>query len=318
MLKTLLFFVLAALTGIYSQEVHAGACCGGGLSSASLITGDEQARVSLAFSARAALADASETGALAFRGNDGLHEDQNLLLVDGSRLLSDRLQVGAHFEAASQAIHFTGEPQEPSTGVGDFRVNAGYEFLPEYTYSEWKPRGFAWVGLVLPTGKSIHETFEPSEALGEGFFTPTLGILFVKRWERWDAAASAEGRLSIGRKFEQELSPDFTSLSILGTQLGLGGLATVGYSPGAGDFRLGARIEPLWRSGRTVDVDGFESQTAERSMVSFGADFTWMFGPQSSLTASYTDQTFFGARGLAQNSVLSRTVGVALSHRWDR
>lgn len=304
---------------LLSQPSHAGACCGGGLSSASLITGDEQARMNLGLSTRAVAADVGADGKLAQRDSNSPSETQQSASLDGSLVFADRFQAGARIDTSMQAVTTPGLASgAPAMGMGDLKMNVGYEFLPEWTYSAWKPRGYIWTGITAPTGVSIHETLDPAEALGEGFWTPAAGVVLVKRWEQWDATASLEGRLSLGRTFTLNYDDGFASTSAFGNQPGLSGLFSLGFSPGGGNLRFGARVEPQWRAARTVINDGIEGKTGERRITSLGADITWMFQGNHSLTVAYTDQTFLGISGLASNAALSRTLALSLSHRFDR
>jgi|GEM_PF-1138289 len=315
-LLLVLWIALAALP----RPTQAGACCGGGLTSASLITGDEQARFGLSVAARTVVADALSSGALSPRSTGSISESQTLAALEGSLILADRFQIGARLEGSAQTLAIPGEESStpPAVGLGDIRLNSAFEFLPEWSYSSWKPRGYIWAGVLLPTGRSIHETLDPAEALGEGFLTPSAGVLFVKRWQQWDATASVELRSSLGRSFEQDLGAGFVSRSDFGPQFGWNGLLALGYSPGAGKLRLGARLEPQWRGERTVDVDGIGSQTASRRITALGADITWMLPGTTAITAAFTDQSAFGLSGLSSNAALSRTLAVLLSHRLDR
>jgi hypothetical protein len=315
-----LLVALFAATAALPSTVRAGACCGGGLTSASLITGDERARFGLSFASRSVVADALNSGSLSPRSKDSPSETQNIAALEGSLILADRFQLGGRLEGSSQSLTFPGDFQtpSPSVGLGDIRLNSAYEVLPEWSYSPWKPRGYIWAGVLLPTGRSIHEALNPAEAMGEGFLTPSAGVLFVKRWQQWDATASLELRQSLGRTFEQDLGGGFVSRSSYGSQYGWNGLLALGYSPGAGRLRLGARLEPQWRAERSVEVDGIASQTGSRRITALGADITWMLPGTTQLTAALTDQTALGLSGLASNAALSRTVALLISHRLDR
>jgi hypothetical protein len=111
------------------------------------------------------------------------------------------------------------------------------------------------MGITAPTGVSLHETLNPAEALGEGFWVPAAGVVLVKRWEQWDATASLEGRLSLGRSFTLSFDDEFTSTSQFGNQIGVGGLIAVGFSPGGGNLRFGARLEPQRDPGTAHHLD---------------------------------------------------------------
>ena len=320
LLFALITLALITASAALPRPSFAGACCGGGLTSASLITGDERARFGLSIASRAVVADALSSGSLSPRTDESPSETQNIAALEGSMILADRFQLGLRLEGSSQSFTFSGDADTPapSMGWGDIRFNTAYEFLPEWTYSPWKPRGYLWAGMLLPTGRSIHETLNPSEAMGEGFLTPSLGVLFIKRWQQWDATASLELRQALGRTFEQDLGGGFVSSSAFGNQLGWNGLLALGYSPGAGRLRLGARIEPQWRAERSVEVDGIASQTVARRITALGADITWMLPGTTQLTAAFTDQTALGLSGLASNAALSRTLALLISHRLDR
>lgn len=275
----------------------------------SLITGDEQTQVSLSFSSGSVIGDASIGEIPVFRSSSH-DESLQILQLSGATLVSDRIQIGASVPLVQRQIRMQGD-ESGGTHVGDVTVGMGYEFLPEWSYSEWKPRGIGFIQLKLPTGRSVYE-ITASEPLywGRGFYTLSMGAAFVKKWQLWDASISPEIHYSFNRDF-QNASQTTIVLPGWGGSIAFTG----GFRPGASDLRVGLTIQPIYEQPKEVVTFSELTRTAQQLVWNTSLSLSLLLNPSLSANLSYSDQTLLGP---AINTTLTRTVALALNYSWLR
>ena len=124
-----------------------------------------------------------------------------------------------------------GATEAGATGLGDVSLSLGYEYLPDWSYSPWRPKGVAFLAATFPTGGSIYDSTElyRIDFGGKGFFSLSLGTFFVKSWGNWDASLFLEGHRSFSRTITNE-----NGVLVLRPGWGGSGLFSVGVSPVAG------------------------------------------------------------------------------------
>jgi hypothetical protein len=197
--------------------------------------------------------------------------------------------------------------------MGDSRIGAGYEILPSWSYSVWKPQVFLYAGLTLPTGRSKYEFQKASlsDVNGNGFYSLSIGSLVVRHWGNWDVFLIPEIHYSAPRTFGSPVG-DIQAYPGFGGSLGIGG----GWSPGGGDLRVGLRVTPRLDQA-TVTVTSFSEPQSEGvlSVCDAGLDASYMIGSTNTLMLSYTDQSLIG---IASNLVLTRSLSLNFQHRWER
>lgn len=289
----------------------AAPCCGGNSAAPAIIAGDDQAQMTASLTRGSVIGDAPGEGLPVFRADDD-SETSWTYRVDGAVLLSDRFQAGASLPVASRAIR-KGESSASSTRIGDVRLNLAYEALPEWSYSAWKPRGFAFAQLTLPTGTSIHDSRErfAVDATGRGFYSVAAGALLQKRWSSWDAYVIPEAHYSFERSFGER---GFGSSEIAP---GWGGSVAVGagIAPVSDQLRFGIRVQPVFNQAMSIRNETGGSRSTGQRSVDASLELTYLAADSWSVFATYTDQTLIGP---AVNSTLSRTVSMAVQHRWER
>jgi hypothetical protein len=284
-------------------------CCSGGGSMPGLILGNEKAQFSLQASFGSVVADASVTGGTRFRESSD-DEDSLTMGVAGGFLLSDRWQTGAALNLGHRTLDRS-SVKSSGSGLGDLKLHLGYEALPLWSYSRWKPKGFLFFNLVAPTGASTHDSEKPgaADAFGAGFWSAGLGVLFVKTWTSWDVSLFSQGQYSLPRTFksprEIRVEPGFQSASQFG----------IGWSPGAKALRVGARVGPSWREGGRSRLYGETTKGVHRLVWDSMFELSYMVADHISASASYNDQTLLGPR---KNSSLSRVGSVSVQYRWLR
>lgn len=281
--------------------VWAAACCGGGFATPSIITGDDKAQLTTAYSATEVLIDNVDSRGIWRRWED--HQRVETLRIDGATLISDRWQLGFTLPVVQRQ-----RTDQRSAGLGDLASTVGYEFLPDWDYHPVRPKGIGFIQLTAPTGLARGESeMGGLDSRGNGFWALGLGSLFTKSMGRFDLLASASVHHSFPKPVDNSqiqgtLEPGF------GTNVSLGG----GYH--FSDFRLGSSV--TWTSEDPVDVRGstFSEGTPERYAtalfsISYRASTAWTG------TLSYADQTLVGS---PLNTSLGKTLGFSLQRRWER
>lgn len=307
------FFCILFLVLGFSLDCVASACCARSSAAPTLILGDNHAQFGIGAGFVSKVASADAGGAAIFEGPESSNLLENYRL-DGSILLSDRWQIGLSLSVVRNHVKYG--DWDSSTGLGDTRISAAYEAFPLWTYSPWRPQGFLFGVLTLPTGRSTYEDRTnglAADVVGNGFFSLTVGSVLLKRWGDWDAFLMPEVHYSVPRTFSVSGNP-FQVSPGFGTSLGIGG----GLSPGGGNLRVGVRVQPRYDQGSSDRMVGFVSRSvsyAGQANCDVGFDMAYLFGDDDSLMLSYTDQTLLGP---AMNSPLNRVFGVNFQHRWER
>lgn len=301
-----LFFVLFPL--LFSSNLSAAPCCSANAAAPSLISGDDKAQVTLGSSFGKVIGDTTGDGTSIFRAENDNESSQSFRL-DAATLLSDRWQIGASIPLIRRGIVRPGI-DATSTRLGDVRLNAAYEVLPEWSYSSW-PKGYVFTQLILPTGRSIYDAQSGGavDATGQGFVTSALGALFLKRFGNWDSFFLPEIHYSFGRTFT-------TSESInVGGSFGGSVALGIGVSPMSGNLRVGMRIQPTYGGSKKVASSSGESLTAYQLAWDTALELAYLIEENISVSAAYTDQTLLGP---ANGTTLSRSVSLALQYRVPR
>lgn len=296
-----LIFVGGAGMSLATRPAFGAACCAGSSAVPSLMTGDEAQIFNLGFTSSSVIGDAPASGWAVWRGED-TSEVSRTVRIDGATLLSDRFQVGA-----SLPFVFRNYGTQSASRIGDVRVSGAYEVRTETGYADPWPKGFAYLGLVLPTGLAAQEATSTAQITGQGVWSVQLGTYWVRKRPPWDGSFLVQVAYGFERAFSGDVryAPGWSGTA----------MAAFGFSPGRGDWRLGLRIQPVYQQGRTSAVGGVTSVGSYSLTWDAGADVAWMFTDNWTASVNYTDQTLFGP---AVNSTLSRTVAVSLQRAFLR
>jgi hypothetical protein len=299
---------LASALGSGSGSALAAPCCSAGSAAPTILTGDDSAQLSASIAHSQVIGDAPAAGIPVFRA-DGDNELTQTLRIEGALLVSDRWQVGASIPFVRRSRSTSSIPGSSASGLGDILFSGAYEALPEWEYSAWKPRGFVFSQVTVPTGPSIHESVFSSNdpwglgARGRGFYSLGAGALFIKAWGDWDGSILAEAHRPLPR---QGLSPSW------GGSVALGG----GYSARRLPLRAGVSISPIYEGAVRAGLDDGSSRLSDRQLVwNASLQLAWMINRSSTLNGVYTDQTLLGP---ARTVSLSRSVALSYQQRWER
>ncbi len=300
-----LLFIALTLPGL----AQAAPCCGGASAIPSLISGDDRAQMALSYSQAQVIGDMPVSGPARMRPSDDL-EQIHTLRIDTAYLLTESVQLGLVVPVVKRSRDL-GNQHPESTGLGDVRINAGYEFLPEISYSPWKPRGFIFLTTTLPTGPSIYDARADLavDARGRGFLSVGPGVAFFKTYRSFDFTAMGELHQAFTKTMDgtaggpMRLSPGWGGSALVG----------VGYSPGMSALRLGVSVSPVYEG--PIEVRGqFNSQSQDQLVWNTSFQAGYLINDEWTASASYADQTLLGQ---ARNVELTRSVAMLLQKRWQ-
>ncbi len=287
-------------------SVWGAACCGGGSSSANLLTTDDRLQWSIQSTFSEVTVDYVDTQGQWFAADERVQVVTHK--IENAFLLSDLWQAGVSLPLIQKK-----KAGESASGLGDVALNLGYEYLPDWDYSFWRPRGLAYIQLVAPTGVSSEESTSPYklDTRGRGFWKLGVGTNLSKGRGPWDGSLSAEVHYAFEKPVQ---SSEFQGV----LKPGWGGLAAVGLGYNFLDWRVGAGLawvyeDPLRREGTSIQ-EALLKKLATGS-VSLGYLFPEHEGKKWGITLSYADQTLFGD---PFNTSLEQQWVLALQHRWMR
>jgi hypothetical protein len=302
--------MIAVVLSLFLGTAQAAPCCAGNSAAPSIIAGDDQAQLGVMASRAEVIGDAPEQGLPVFRS--ALHDEiTQTYRIDGALLLADRWQAGLTLPVVQRSYRYRAQSAS-AWGLGDVRASAAYEILPEWNYSVWKPKGFLFTEISLPTGRSIHEARAPGmiDATGRGFYSAALGLLLQKRWSSWDVFLIPETHYSFARSFTESVTGEVTTV-----RPGWGGSVALGGGYSFSAFRIGTRVQPIYEQPKTIETAAGSQRTSQQLVWNAGLDLTWLVSDEWSLTGAYSDQTLLGP---AINTTLSRVASLNLQHLWSR
>lgn len=284
----------------HSPQALAAACCGGGFAAPALIAGDDSAQITSSIGYTDVAVDNVDSQGL-WRAREE-HQKVQTLRLEAATLIADRWQMGVAIPLIQRT--YSGEN---SSGVGDVATTLGYEYLPDWDYNPYRPKGLGYAQITLPTGKSRAESENGLDSRGQGFWAVGVGTLLTKAWHRWDAFVSLEGHRSFAKDFKNG-NMDGTLKPGYGSTFGGG----TGYNTAA--WRFGGSL--LWSYEDAVEISpaGWSQGSVERYATATLAA-SYIPTDEWTGTLSYSDQTIFGE---PVNTSLGRSVNLQLQRRWGR
>jgi hypothetical protein len=225
----LFLFVGLIASGLSATRAQAASCCGGGFASPSLIVGDDKATLSADLSYSNVATEVSSTG---FWEDRNSPESLETLRLQGAHIFQDRFQIGASLPIVSRS-----RAGSTSTGFGDISLNLGFESLPEWDYSAWRPRGVSYLTLTAPTGRAVQESTDTLQldARGRGFWAVGLGTTLTKNVGKFDL----NGTIELHRSFAREVKTSSLEGEI---RPGYGALLSLGAGYNIRETRIGANL----------------------------------------------------------------------------
>jgi hypothetical protein len=285
-------FSILNVLALAAPDAMGAACCGSSVAVPAIITGDDRAQVSASFSHMEIFTDVGSDSIWRRRARS---ETKETLKLEAAHIFKDRWQAGATVPLVD------GEQ-------GDLSLNVAYEFLTNWDYHPWRPKGFVYFQMTAPTGISPYDGKPPGDVTGKGFYTPSIGAFLLKDVGRWDFYS--------GLLLRQPLARDFETADSSGRlHPGLGGQLSLGAGRRLSrELRLGALL--VWEYDDPIKVTGpTPSSGAVERGCSAVASASYDLNGEKTVSFAYTDQSLFGS---PTNTSLGRTVSVFFQKRWLR
>jgi hypothetical protein len=297
----LFLFVGLIASGLSATRAQAASCCGGGFASPSLIVGDDKATLSADLSYSNVATEVSSTG---FWEDRNSPESLETLRLQGAHIFQDRFQIGASLPIVSRS-----RAGSTSTGFGDISLNLGFESLPEWDYSAWRPRGVSYLTLTAPTGRAVQESTDTLQldARGRGFWAVGLGTTLTKNVGKFDL----NGTIELHRSFAREVKTSSLEGEI---RPGYGALLSLGAGYNIRETRIGANLAMNYEDA-IATAGSIVSPGSVARVATAGLTVSQMINDVWTVSLAYSDQTLFGA---PVNTSLARTVGLTAQHRFSR
>lgn len=304
------FFQLSFFSGSFFLAKNlalAAACCGGGSGVPGIILGDEKASLGFEISNLHIKTDVGQNSVWRDRSEV---DSTSTLRLQYTQIFSDRFQTGF-----STSVIRRDRGDSSSSGLGDTSFHVGYETLPEWNYSAWRPRAVSYLGLTVPTGRSIYEAEDLLllDSRGKGFWSARVGTAFTKNFGRWSIVSNFELVRTFARAidtlaFKGQIEPQNSASAVIGA----------GYS--FGDLTVKASLLHLYES-EMVFSGSPSSMTSDSQVSTLTIGGSTPLGPENIngdlwfLRADYFDQRLFGE---PKNTALSSGFSVSLRRSFSR
>jgi hypothetical protein len=284
-----------------TQKIFAAACCGGGSAAASIITSDDKAQVSTSFTNMDVVVDNVDSQGVWRKWDQ--HQQVKTFRIEAAHIISDLWQVGAAVPVVQRT-----QLDKSYSGLGDVVGSLGYEYLPEWNYSKYRPKGIGFLQLTLPTGKAKADSeMGGLDSRGNGFWALGIGTLLTKVIREWDFVASVE----IHKAFNKTVS----NSQLQGTlEPGFGGNWGLGAGYNFKDYRVGSNLTWTYEDPIHINAQTFSQGMVERYATA-ALSGTYSYSEEWSGTLSYSDQTLFGN---PINTSLGRSLALQIQKRWSR
>ncbi|MBX7231327.1 MAG: hypothetical protein K1X29_04480 [Bdellovibrionales bacterium] len=293
----LLFFIL-----LLSQPhlSYGAACCGGGFSAPSLITGDDQAQITNTYSFNKTKVDyVSKEGTY---NSWNKHQTNQVLRLEGALAFGERMQAGFSLPYQERSL----EGQRAS-GLGDTSLLIGYEYLTDWSYQPILPKGTGYVQLTLPTGRSRADADSQLESRGNGYWALGVGTFLNKSFGKVDCFTSFEIHHSFAKNYQ--------SHQMKGTETpGWGGHMGLGAGYNTQLWRWGTSITWFYEDPIALTGDLNYSGAVERYGTTT-LSTSYLISREWTVTFIYSDQTLFGN---PVNTSLAQGISFQVQKRWTR
>lgn len=283
------------------KKTVAAACCGGSFAAPAMIVGDEKAQITTSYSYNLVTDDVGTNSIWQKRQSEEVTQTYK---IDGAHVWKDRWQSGLSIPVVHKV-----RSTESTTGTGDISATLGYEYLTDWDYNPWRPRGFGFLQLILPSGLSIHESQKTyqTDVTGKGFWALGAGTVLTKTRGLYDGFLNLDIHKSFSKSYANAVSSGTVKPGWGG---GFG--AGLGYNRNA--YRFGTSI--TWNYEDAIDVHGTSpSAGSPQRYATANLSVSYLWKNNWASTLSYSDQTIFGS---PTNTSLSKGAIVFLQKRWPR
>ncbi len=295
-----LVFSLSILLAAHSS--WSAACCGGGLSVPTMIISDDKAQFSTSYGVTNVMIDNVDDQGIWRRWDQ--HQTVQTLKIEGAHILTDRWQVGASIPVVTRQYS-----DQTYSGLSDIAASLSYEYLSDWNYNPYRPKGIGFIQLNLPTGKSRADSEVGGlDSRGNGFWALGAGTMLSKSWTIWDVFVLFEWH----RSFEKSVNTSLIQGTVYpgsGSNLGFG----FGYNWSM--YRAGFSLTQTQEDAMDIKTKNINIRQGRERWATMGLSLSYLRDEFWSWTASYSDQTLFGD---PLNTSLGKSLGVQFQHRWAR
>jgi hypothetical protein len=294
-------FLLGGVVLFTARTVWAAACCGGASAAPAVISGDDRALITSSYSFTEVAVDNVDAHGVWHKWDQ--HQQVQTFRLEGAHLISDRWQAGFTLPVVKRS-----HVKQTHEGLGDVAASLGYEYLTDWDYNPYRPKGIGFLQLTLPTAKARAESENGGlDSEGNGFFALGVGTLLTKIVGTYDLFATLEAHRSFQKKF--------SNAQMSGTlKPGSGGSLGLGAGYNLKDWRFGAAV--TWTYEDAVKIDGPSPSPGAVERFATGVlSLGYLIEDEWTGTLSYADQTLFGN---PVNTSLGKTLSLGLQKRWAR
>ena len=299
--RSLVILLFIALFSLDAGPLMAAACCGGSSVAPLIMSKEAQSIVSFSMVKDSITHNASSSGEVQKKSSE-FNTIIDQLNISGIYSLTPFIQIAGlvtYLNKYSQTTNFS----ESSSGIKNATLQMNYEFMPEYFYSLWRPRGFVFLNLTLPVGKSIYESSKAyqTDALSSGQYSSNFGVLFKKNWSEWDFSFAT----SIAHYFSRNFKQNSEIINVGGNQQ-ISCNLEAGFSPNSGALRLGVSLDFAYQSKKEISES---SLTTKNYHLGLGLSGIYQFS-NFIIGINFLDQSYFS---IAKNKALTKAIGIKLN-----
>ena len=295
-------YLIILTSFLLGQKLLAAGCCGGGNGGNALLGSEQKSLLSWELSRKEVIVSSVSGKGLWQKPSDPQKVTTQVLAY--SMLISDLWQMFVNFPVIQRE-----QNGKRFQNLGDVKVGAAYEFLPDWDYNPLRPRGLIYFGVSAPTGRAPQESREGGlDSTGTGFWDFATGFQLNKSWVSFDASFNLAAHQSLQRKFD---SPENSQTVIPGP----GGSLSFGGGYTIGNHRIGSQLAQTIESPQKIQTDQSSIESGQEEYATFSLNYSWSASDTDQLAIAYSDQTLFGD---PKNTSLSRALSINLVHFWNR
>ena len=263
-----------------------------------IITGDNQNEYSFSFAERAYIG-ATDSQGYSTINNQSVLDQQSAYSLQFQHIIADRLQAAVKTSLVQKQIRKQNRFENES-GLGDIELQSSFEFLPEYTYSAYKPRGFVYLKGTMPTSHSLYNSNSSlfTDVRGSGLYSISLGSFFIKHLSSWTLKSGAEAQHLFGKTFN-----DVNLESYQKFYLPFG----IAYSNQNWPITLGVNSTFNYQTPKVL-TGSINSTSDKEYFWELSTFVNWTINREETLGLSLSDSSLIGKN---INSSLYRTIGLS-------
>lgn len=299
MLKVILIFVI---TNTLSHLAWGAACCGGSSQLPAVITTDDRSQLSFSYSENLIRVESVDNNGFWCLANK--KQKITTYKIDTAYVFDNDIQTGLSLPITQRDIN-----EQKHFGLADIQFFLGYEYLPEREYNPYKPKGFAVLGIIIPTGKSKYNSeFGGADSRGQDLWGVSLTNVFVKSFVVIDLIQSTELHHYVNQRIE-------TSFGSAQVRHAVGGQVSVGAGYNTTKSRYGVNATWFYEGPIKVDNAQFVDSGYIERYTTLGLGYSYMLSDLAGITLSYANQMWFGR---PINTSLGEVVSLQFSYKMQR